>query len=64
MAITVRIPTPLQRLTNGQGEVSCEGTTVTELLSDLEKRHPGRSTTLSSPTSESHDPGGNLFPPV
>ncbi len=41
MAITVRIPTPLQRLTNGQSEVSCEGTTVTELLGDLEKRHPG-----------------------
>ena len=41
MAITVRIPTPLQRLTNGQGEVSCEGKTVTELLQDLERRHPG-----------------------
>ena len=41
MAITVRIPTPLQRLTNGQGEVSCEGSTVATLLSDLETRHPG-----------------------
>ena len=41
MAITVRIPTPLQRLTNGQGEVTCEGKTVTELLADLEKRYPG-----------------------
>ena len=41
MAITVRIPTPLQRLTNGQGEVACEGKTVTELLSDLERRYPG-----------------------
>ena len=41
MAVTVRIPTPLQRLTNGQGEVACEGTTVTELLADLERRHPG-----------------------
>ncbi|MBI4598031.1 MAG: MoaD/ThiS family protein [Candidatus Omnitrophica bacterium] len=41
MAVTVRIPTPLQRLTSGQGEVSCEGKTVTELLADLEKRHPG-----------------------
>ena len=41
MAVTVRIPTPLQRLTNGQGEVSCEGKTVIELLSDLERRHPG-----------------------
>ena len=41
MAVTVRIPTPLQRLTNGQGEVACEGQTVTELLGDLERRHPG-----------------------
>ena len=41
MAITVRIPTPLQRLTNGQGEVACEGGTVTELLSNLERQYPG-----------------------
>lgn len=41
MPVTVRIPTPLQRLTGGQGEVACEGKTITEVLSDLEKRHPG-----------------------
>ncbi len=41
MAVTIRIPTPLQRLTNGQGEVQCQGTTVTELLGDLERRYPG-----------------------
>ena len=41
MAATVRIPTPLQRLTNGQSEVQCEGKTVTELLADLDKRYPG-----------------------
>ena len=41
MAVTVRIPTPLQRLTSGQGEVQCEGKTVTELLADLERRYPG-----------------------
>jgi molybdopterin synthase sulfur carrier subunit len=41
MAVTVRIPTPLQRLTNGQGEVQCEGASVAELLGDLEKRYPG-----------------------
>lgn len=41
MAVTVRIPTPLQRLTNGQGEVQCEGSNVGELLKDLEKRYPG-----------------------
>ena len=41
MAITVRVTTPLQRLTNGQGEVACEGKTVNELLADLERRYPG-----------------------
>ena len=41
MAVTVRIPTPLQRLTSGQGEVQCEGGNVAELLKDLEKRYPG-----------------------
>jgi molybdopterin synthase sulfur carrier subunit len=41
MAVTVRIPTPLQRLTNGQGEVQCTGSTVNDLLADLEKRYPG-----------------------
>ena len=41
MAVTVRIPTPLQRLTNGQAEVQCDGKTVTELLQDLERRYHG-----------------------
>ncbi|HAM41122.1 MAG TPA: molybdopterin synthase sulfur carrier subunit [Candidatus Omnitrophica bacterium] len=41
MAVIVRIPTPLQRLTNGQGEVPCAGSTVNDLLADLERRHPG-----------------------
>ena len=41
MGVTVRIPTPLQRLTNGQGEVQCSGANVSELLGDLEKRYPG-----------------------
>ena len=41
MAVTVRIPTPLQRLTQGQSEVQCDGKTVTDLLSDLERRYPG-----------------------
>ena len=41
MAVTVRIPTPLQRLTNGQAEVQCEGSSVNTLLADLEKRYPG-----------------------
>ena len=41
MAVTVRIPTPLQRLTNGQAEGQCDGSNVDALLQDLEKRYPG-----------------------
>ncbi len=41
MAVTVRIPTPLHRLTSGQAEVQCDGKTVVELLGDLERRYPG-----------------------
>ena len=41
MAVTVRIPTPLQRLTNGQGEVQIAGTTVRDLVENLERTHPG-----------------------
>ncbi len=41
MAVTVRIPTPLQRLTSGRGEVACAGSTVKELLDNLEQNCPG-----------------------
>ena len=41
MAITVRIPTPLQRLTHGQSEVQADGSTVKNLLEDLNRRYPG-----------------------
>lgn len=38
---TVRIPTPLRKLTEGKEEVSAAGGTVGELLVDLEKNYPG-----------------------
>ncbi len=41
MAIKVRIPTPLQKLTNNQSEVSCDASNINQMLSDLEKKHPG-----------------------
>ncbi len=41
MAVKVRIPTPLQKLTGNQGEVQCEASNVNELLAELEKNHPG-----------------------
>jgi molybdopterin synthase sulfur carrier subunit len=41
MAVKVRIPTPLQKLTNNQGEVQCKAVSINEMLADLEKQHPG-----------------------
>ena len=41
MAITVRIPTPLRSLTGGADEVAIDGSTVGEVIENLEKKHPG-----------------------
>lgn len=41
MPIRVRIPTPLQKLTGNQSEVSAQGRSVKEILADLEKSYPG-----------------------
>ena len=41
MAVKVRIPTPLQKLTNNAGEVHCDAKNINEMLADLEKKHPG-----------------------
>jgi sulfur-carrier protein len=38
---TVRIPTPLRKLTDGKEEVSAVGATIGEVISDLEKNYPG-----------------------
>ena len=38
---TVRIPTPLRKLTNGLEEVKISGNTVGELIAALEAQHPG-----------------------
>jgi sulfur-carrier protein len=37
----VLIPTPLRKLTNDLGEVSAAGTTVAEVIENLEKAFPG-----------------------
>ena len=47
MAVNVRIPTPLQKLTDGQSEVECDAKTIGELLDVLEKDFPGMKERLS-----------------
>jgi len=41
MPVTVLIPTPLQKLTNGNAEVKADGSTVGEIVSALEAQFPG-----------------------
>jgi molybdopterin converting factor small subunit len=41
METIVRIPTPLRTLTGGADEVTASGSTVGEVLEDLERKHPG-----------------------
>jgi molybdopterin synthase sulfur carrier subunit len=41
MSATVRIPTILRNYTGGAGEVSAEGSKVSEILDSLEGNHPG-----------------------
>jgi sulfur-carrier protein len=41
MAVTVRVPGPLRRLTNGSAEVNVEGATVSEALTNLDREYPG-----------------------
>ena len=41
MAVTVRVPGPLRRLTNGDAEVSVEGGTVDQVLRNLDASYPG-----------------------
>lgn len=41
MAVTVRVPGPLRRLTSGSAEVSVTGSTVGEVLTHLDADYPG-----------------------
>jgi molybdopterin synthase sulfur carrier subunit len=41
MAVKVRIPTPLQRLTQGKEEVEGSAGTIIELVNNLDKTFPG-----------------------
>lgn len=41
MSITVRIPTPLVKLTQNRVEVKADGTNIKELIDDLERKFPG-----------------------
>jgi molybdopterin synthase sulfur carrier subunit len=39
--VKVRIPTPLRSYTDQRASVDADGATIDELLTDLDRRHPG-----------------------
>ncbi len=39
--VTVRIPTPLQKITGSKGQVDAEGNNVKDMFTNLEKQYPG-----------------------
>ena len=41
MAVKVRVPTPLMKLTDNQSEVMAEGATISEILNNLESQSAG-----------------------
>lgn len=47
MAVKVRIPSPLQKLTHGRSEVTCSAKNIAELVDALEKDYPGMKERLS-----------------
>ncbi|MBI5561257.1 MAG: MoaD/ThiS family protein [Deltaproteobacteria bacterium] len=49
MAVKVRIPTPLRKLTNGADEVAAEGRNIAEVIGDLEKNFPGLKERICEP---------------
>lgn len=47
MAVRVKIPTPLQRLTGGKEDVEGRAGSIIELVNDLDKKFPGIGERLS-----------------
>jgi sulfur-carrier protein len=41
MSITVKIPTPLRKITQGAGEIEISGNNILEMLNLMEKTYPG-----------------------
>ncbi len=52
MAVTVLIPTPLQKFTSNQASLECEATSIKELVEALETNFPGIKARLCDDSGE------------
>ncbi len=41
MSVTVRIPTPIRRVTNGEDKVTVSGDTLKQIIEAMEEQYPG-----------------------
>ena len=41
MAVKVRIPTPLRKITGGKDEVEAKAGNITQIIDDVERNYPG-----------------------
>jgi molybdopterin synthase sulfur carrier subunit len=49
LAVKIRIPAPLRPLTEGKAEVEADGTTVAELIRELDRLYPGFAAKVCGP---------------
>ena len=54
MSVTVRIPSPLRSMTNGQDKVTVTPSTMTELIQQLDAVYPGIRDRLLDEAGEMH----------
>lgn len=54
MAVRIKVPTLLRKHVGGQAQVEAEGSTLREVLGDLESRYPGITTTIVSEDGALH----------
>ena len=52
MAVTVLIPTPLQKFTNNEAKIECDGKDIAALLNALEQNYPGIKARLCDDTGK------------
>jgi molybdopterin synthase sulfur carrier subunit len=41
MSVTVRIPTPIRRVTNGEDKITVSGATLRQIIEAMEEKYPG-----------------------
>ena len=52
MSVSVRIPTPLRKVTNGEDKADAEGNTVSAIIASLDSQFPGIKSRLCDDNGE------------